>query len=70
MSNACFLWDSWERDIIDLTKCLGDTKVEGAESSSEDRKAIQEQTEIRHIGRKRPDVLQIRESQAKTSGEQ
>lgn len=55
---------------MDLAKCLGDTKVEGAESPSEDRKAIQEQTEIRHMGRKQPDVLQIRESQAKTSGEQ
>lgn len=27
-------------DIIDLTKCLKDTKVGGVESSSEDRRAI------------------------------
>lgn len=39
-------------DIIDLTKCLEDAKTGGVESSSEDRKAIQKQTEIRNVGRK------------------
>lgn len=57
-------------DIIDLAECLEDAKLGGVESSNEDRKAIQKETEIRNMGRKQPDVIQIGEREPKTPGEQ